>query len=431
MNKQILKLAIPSIVSNITVPLLGLVDLAIVGHLGSTAYIGAIAIGTMMFNIIYWAFGFLRMGTGGLVAQAYGKQNREEIGKLLIRSLSVAFGIALFLLLFQYPIQWVTFHLVESSTEVAIYAQIYFRICIWGAPATLGLYCFAGWFIGMQNARIPMFIAISQNIINIIGSLCFVYLFHWGIQGVAAATLTAQYSGILLAIFFWRRKYSNLQQFIRIKKSFSSPDMKQFFSVNSDIFFRTLCLITVTTFFTVTGARQGDLILAVNTLLMQLFTLFSYFMDGFAYAGEAMSGRFIGSKDRPALQKTIRALFCWGGMLALFFTLLYGFGGKAILHLLTNDKNVVDTSGTYYFWVLAIPFAGFAAFLWDGIYIGTTHTRKMLYTMIIAAVLFFAVYYSLTKSIGNHALWAAFIVYLFSRGVLQSFWSRFFLKENR
>lgn len=431
MNKQILKLAIPSIVSNITVPLLGLVDLAIVGHLGSAVYIGAIAIGTMMFNIIYWLFGFLRMGTGGLVAQAYGAKDREKIMQLFIRSLTVAFTISFFLLLLQYPIQWITFRLIDCSKEVAAFARIYFQICIWGAPATLGLYCFTGWFIGMQNTRIPMLVAITQNVINIIGSLSFVYLFDWGIQGVAAATLTAQYTGILLSSFFWMRHYGKLQKFVHFKKSFSPQAMKQFFAVNSDIFFRTLCLICVTAFFTTTGAKQGDLILAVNTLLMQLFTLFSYFMDGFAYAGEALSGRFVGAKDGSSLRLTIRRLFGWGISLAFFFTLLYGIGGKVILQLLTNDESVIMKSADYFLWVLAIPFAGFAAFLWDGIFIGATQTRKMLYTMMIAVTLFFSLYFLLESELGNHALWLAFIVYLFFRGALQTVWSRSFIKEIR
>lgn len=429
MNKQILRLAIPSIVSNITVPLLGLVDMAIVGHLGSASYIGAIAIGTMMFNIIYWVFGFLRMGTGGLTAQAYGERNLQELMRLLTRSLSIAFGLALALIVLQYPIEWLTFRLVASSEEVASLAKIYFRICIWGAPAILGLYCFTGWFIGMQNTRIPMTIAITQNIINILGSVLFVYGFDWGIEGLATSTLIAQYSGILMAGVFWVTHYSRLKVYFRFKDSFGKKAMRVFFSVNSDIFLRTLCLVSVTTFFTTTGARQGDVILAVNALLMQLFTLYSYFMDGFAYAGEALTGRFVGARNGRALHKMIRGLFLWGIALAVFFTLLYTLGGKDFLRLLTNNEEVISTSVEFYYWVLAIPIAGFSAFLWDGIFIGATQTRKMLYSMLMASSLFFISYFALKDAWGNHALWLAFVAYLASRGVLQTYWSRSFLKE--
>lgn len=428
MNKQILRLAIPSIVSNITVPLLGLVDIAIVGHLGSAAYIGGIAIATMMFNIIYWLFGFLRMGTGGLVAQAYGERNLKSSMDLLTRSVSVALGLAFSIILLQYPIEWLTFRLVESSEEVATLAKVYFRICIWGAPAMLSLYCFTGWFIGMQNTRIPMVIAITQNIVNIVGSLTFVYVFNWGMEGIATATLIAQYSGIFMAIGFWSLYYGRLKVHFNFKKSFSSKAMKLFLSVNSDIFFRTLCLVSVTTFFTITGAKQGDAILAVNTLLMQLFTLFSYIMDGFAYAGEALTGRFVGAKNSVALRRLIRNLFGLGIVLALVFTLLYGIGGKGFLRLLTNNEEVIRISGSYYYWVLAIPLLSFAAFLWDGIFIGATQTRKMLYSMLVASSLFFILFFLFEPRYGNHALWLAFMTYLFFRGVMQTYMSRSFIK---
>ena len=428
MNRQILRIAVPSIVSNITVPLLGLVDMAIVGHLGAASYIGAIAVGTMLFNIIYWVFGFLRMGTGGLAAQAYGERNLKGLMQLLTRSLTVALGLAFILILLQHPIEWLTFRLVESSHEVAALAKVYFRICIWGAPAILGLYCFTGWFIGMQNTRIPMIIAITQNLINIIGSLLFVYGFNWGIKGLASATLIAQYSGIIMAAGFWIAYYSRLKKYFNFRKSFDAQAMRVFFSVNSDIFLRTLCLVSVTTFFTTTGAKQGDLILAVNTLLMQLFTLYSYFMDGFAYAGEALTGRFVGAKHPAALYRMIRQLFIWGISLAAFFTVLYLIGGKDFLRLLTNNKEVIQVSASYYYWTLIIPLAGFAAFLWDGIYIGATQTRKMLYAMLLSSVLFFLLFFVFNNQLGNHALWLAFICYLSFRGILQTYWGRSFFR---
>ena len=426
MNRRILHLAIPSIVSNITVPLLGLVDVTIMGHLGATAYIGAIAVGGLLFNILYWNFGFLRMGTSGLTSQAYGRKDKEAEIRVLVQAVSVGLFSALAMLILQYPIERLAFRLLDTSAEVEQYAVTYFRICIWGAPAVLAQYGFTGWFIGMQNSRFPMFIAITQNIVNIVASLIFVFVFGMKVQGVAMGTLIAQYGGFGMAVFLWfafYRKRLNIR--VCWHEVMDKVAMRRFFQVNGDIFFRTLCLVAVTTFFTSTGARQGDIVLAVNTLLMQLFTLFSYIMDGFAYAGEALAGRYIGARNKIALSRTIRLLFGWGIGLSFSFTLLYGVGGKGFLSLLTNDPAVIQEAGTYFYWVLAVPLAGFAAFLWDGILIGATATRLMLYSMLVASGTFFLIYYLFSGMMGNHALWMAFLVYLLLRGSMQwVLWNR-------
>ena len=419
MNRKILQLAIPSIVSNITVPLLGLVDVAIVGHLGSASYIGAIAVGGMLFNMIYWIFGFLRMGTRGMTAQAYGKRDLTEVVRTLLRAVGVGLLISLGLWILQSPILRGAFVLIDATEEVKRWASLYFNICIWGAPAILGLYGFAGWFIGMQNSRFPMFIAITQNIVNIAASLCFVFVLGMKVEGVALGTLIAQYAGLFMAFALWLKYYGRLKAYIDWNGLWGGEEMRRFFSVNSDIFFRTLCLVAVTTFFTSTGARQGDVILAVNTLLMQLFTLFSYIMDGFAYAGEALAGRFIGAKNDVGLRRCIRLLFLWGIGLSLSFTILYAFLGRDFLGLLTNDTSVIKASGDYFYWVLAIPLCGFSAFLWDGIFIGATATRQMLYSMLVASASFFIIYYLFYRSMGNHALWMAFLGYLSLRGGMQ------------
>lgn len=424
MNKKILQLAIPSIISNITVPLLGLIDVAIVGHLGAASYIGAIAVGGMLFNIIYWVFGFLRMGTSGMTSQAFGRRDLNEVTSVLFRSVGVGFLVSFGLLLLQYPVRIIAFNLLATTPEVERLAVIYFNICVWGAPAVLGLYGFSGWFIGMQNARFPMFIAVTQNVVNIIASLSFVFFLDMKVEGVALGTLLAQYAGFFMALLLWLRYYKRLKVRIYWKKIWQKEAMGRFFRVNSDIFFRTLCLVVVTAFFTSTGARQGDVILAVNTLLMQLFTLFSYIMDGFAYAGEGLAGRYIGARNQAALNKTVRLLFGWGMGLSLFFTLLYALGGESFLGLLTNDPAVIAKAGTYFYWVLAIPLTGFAAFLWDGIFIGMTATRQMLYSMLVASGSFFLMYYAFCGTMGNHALWMAFLVYLSLRGVIQSILGR-------
>ena len=429
-NKRILQIAVPSIISNITVPLLGLIDVTIVGHLGAAAYIGAIAVGGMLFNIIYWIFGFLRMGTSGMTSQAYGKHDLDEVARLLLRSVGVGLLIAIILVTLQYPIRKLAFTFIQTTEEVERLATLYFRICIWGAPAMLGLYGFAGWFIGMQNSRFPMYIAITQNIVNIAASLCFVYLFHMKVAGVAWGTLAAQYAGFLMALLLWRRYYGGLKKHVAWHEVLKKEAMLRFFQVNRDIFLRTLCLVIVTLFFTSAGAAQGEIVLAVNTLLMQLFTLFSYIMDGFAYSGEALVGKYVGANNRSALYRTVRLLFIWGVGLSTGFTLLYFFGGKSFLGLLTNETSVIREAENYFYWVLAIPLTGFAAFLWDGIFIGATATRQMFYSMLVASGSFFLVYYSLHEWMGNHALWLAFVVYLSLRGIMQAVLSRKILYQS-
>lgn len=422
-DRQILHIALPSILSNITVPLLGLADVAIVGHLGAAKYIGAIAVGSMLFNIIYWIFGFLRMGTTGMTSQAFGQRDLPETMRLLVRSLGIGILTATTLLILQTPIRQLALSVIRPSREVAQLATLYFHICIWGAPAMLGLYSLTGWYIGMQNSRIPMLIAITQNIVNILVSLCLVFIGGMKVEGVAIGTLVAQYAGLTMGGILWIRYYGKLKKHLSLctdRLLWAQAAMRRFFQVNRDIFLRTLCLVAVTLFFTTAGASQGETILAVNTLLMQLFTLFSYVMDGFAYAGEAMSGRYIGARNLPAFQSVIKRLFMWGAAVTSIFTLIYMLGGNTFLAMLTNDKSVIQTTDVYFYWAIAIPITGVAAFIWDGIFIGATATREMLLSMATAAVCFFIIYYGLHAQWGNHALWLAFLSYLGIRGAVQT-----------
>lgn len=418
MNKQILHIALPSIISNITVPLLALVDTTIVGHLGSASYIAAIALGGMIFNMIYWLFNFLRMGTGGLTAQAYGANQHQATSYILLRSLTIAGGIALTLLLLQRPIFQVTFHFVTATAEVRSLASIYFNILIWGAPAMLALYSFTGWFLGMQNARIPMCIAITQNVVNIAVSTLLVFGCHLKIEGVALGTLISQYTALLLAVIFCLTKF-DVKQHFELKAILNINTLKRFFQINRDIFLRTLCLIAVTTYFTSAGSTQGEVTLAANTLLMQFFIIFSYFMDGFAYAGEALGGRYFGAHDRLNFQRVTRCLFAWGGALSVLFFFIYFLSGTSLLHLLTDDSQVINRAQQYLPIVYFIPLISFAAFLFDGLYIGTTATRYMLISMFCASAAFFVLINVCTLS--NTLLWLAFLVYLGGRGLMQAF----------
>lgn len=418
MNKQILHIALPSIISNITVPLLALVDTTIVGHLGSASYIAAIALGGMIFNMIYWLFNFLRMGTGGLTAQAYGANQHQATSYILLRSLTIAGGIALTLLLLQRSIFQVTFHFVTATAEVRSLASIYFYILIWGAPAMLALYSFTGWFLGMQNARIPMYIAITQNVVNIAVSTLLVFGCHLKIEGVALGTLISQYTALLLAVIFCLTKF-DVKQHFELKAILDINTLKRFFQINRDIFLRTLCLIAVTTYFTSAGSTQGEVTLAANTLLMQFFIIFSYFMDGFAYAGEALGGRYFGAHDRLNFQRVTRCLFAWGGALSVLFFFIYFLSGTSLLHLLTDDSQVINRAQQYLPIIYFIPLISFAAFLFDGLYIGTTATRYMLISMFCASAAFFVLINVCTLS--NTLLWLAFLVYLGGRGLMQAF----------
>ncbi len=453
-DKQILDIAVPSIVSNITVPLLGLVDVAITGHLGAASYIGAIALGGMLFNIIYWIFGFIRMGTSGLTAQSLGRGDTENVIRMLARSIAIAFAIALALLVLQVPLRELGLLIMQPTEEVRLLTTTYYNICIWGAPATLGLFALTGWFIGMQNSKIPMMIAITQNVVNILVSLVLVFGLGMRVEGVASGTLIAQWCGFLMGCFLcWRNYFGKnpIAKDIQPLRYYLSPSpinhqpstlnpqpstlnpqpstfnlppspitYKAFFSINRDIFLRTLCMVSVMMFFTSAGSWQGEVVLAVNTLLMQLYLLVSYIMDGFANAGEALSGRFYGAGDSDALKTTVRRIFFWGIITAAVFTVTYVTGGKPFLRLLTDEPSVVEASTSYVWWAYLVPFCSVAAFMWDGIFIGLTASRQMLQSMFVAAVTFFIVYFIATKYLGNHGLWLAFLCYMFVRGVVQT-----------
>ncbi len=420
-DRKILGIAMPAIVSNITVPLLGLVDVAIAGHLGSAAYIGAIAVGTMVFNVIYWIFGFLRMGTSGLTAQALGSRDLSGAATALVRSFMVALVAASAILVLQVPLGSVAIKATGATGDIAASAHTYFAVCVWGAPAMLGLYAFTGWFIGMQNTRIPMLVAIVQNVVNIAASLFFVYALHWRVEGIASGTLVAQYAGLLVAAVFWTKRYgTRMTRRVEWGSVCRRDALFRFFAVNRDIFLRTLFLVAVNFRFLSLGAAQGAVILAVNTLLMQLFTLFSYIMDGFAYAGEALCGRLYGAGNAAEFRRMVRRLFLWGGALTAAYTLAYALGGGRFLSLLTDDSAVIAVASHYFAWAVLIPVAGVAAFVWDGVFIGVTATRGMLAATAVAAAVFFAVNASLGHVLHNHALWLAFILFLFTRGAVQT-----------
>lgn len=431
-DNQILRLAIPSIISNVTVPLLGLVDLTIVGHIGDATYISAIATGSMIFNVIYWIFGFLRMGTSGMTAQAYGRESGSEATDILRLSVGTGVGIGLLFVILQELILRFMIWAMNTPVDAAPFVTQYFDIVIWGAPAMLSLYAMNGWYIGMQDTRTPMFIAIIQNVINIIASLFFVFVVGWKIEGVATGTLIAQWSGALVAFagVVYKRRHDKIftvnSPHHPIIPSSNHPlilsshhPIKHFLTVNRDIFLRTLCLVAVNMFFTSAGGKQGSMILAVNALLITLYTLFSYFMDGFAYAGEALCGKTYGAGDKAGFWKLVKSLNLWGVAMVVVFTLLYIVGGRGFLSLLTDDTAVVNAAMDYLPWAIAVPACGVLAFIYDGIFVGITATKGMLLSTATAAASFFIIYFALVGSLANTALWIAFLVFLAVRGIVE------------
>lgn len=363
MDRRILRLAVPSILANITTPLLALIDTAIAGHLGSERYLAAIAVGGVMFNMLYWFFSFLRAGTSGLSAQACGAGDPSASALVLGRSLLVALTAGALMILFQEGIFKMMVWFLEAKPPVSSLASVYFHLLIWGAPAVLGNYAMAGWFLGMQNSRMMLWVSLIINVVNIVTSLTLVYLLDMGIAGIAAGTLVAQWTGFGAGFLFLKGYRMPRPKWADI---FRWNELRRFFSVNVDVMLRTVCLIAVTLWFTRAGSVQGPLILAVNTLLMQLFLLFSYMMDGVAFAGEALVGRYVGARDLQHVHLCVKRLFVWGAAWALLFTLVYFLGGEGILDLLSDDAGVRSAAHEYFVWALTIPLAGFAAFAWDG-----------------------------------------------------------------
>jgi MATE family multidrug resistance protein len=424
LNKKILDLAIPNIISNISIPLLGIVDMTLMGHLESDAYIGAIALGSLIFNFIYWSLGFLRMGTSGFTAQAWGRKDLPETILVFSRAAFIAVFTGVILLLLQKPIEILNFLVLKGETRVEELAMAYFRIRIWAAPAALGQFALLGFFLGMQNAKLPMVVLVSTNVINIACSYLFVMQLGMESNGVALGTVIAQYCGLLIALFYFRKYFRRLFKYWSLQATLQWGKLKHFLLINKDIFIRTMCLVVVFSIFTARSASTDvqnngeDTILAVNSLLMQFFMFFSFLIDGFAHASEALSGKFIGARDRISMKRSVRLLFIWGGGISILFTLIYLLGGNSILRMLTNNPEVIANAKPYFFWVVLVPMLSFTAFLWDGIFIGATAGPEMRNAMLVSTLLvFFPAYILAGRFMGNHGLWFAFILFMIARGI--------------
>jgi len=425
MNRSILKLAIPNIISNITIPLLGLVDMMLMGHLSSPIYIGAIALGGTIFSVMYSFFSFLRAGTTGFTAQSYGAKDYAETSYSLYRSICIAILAFLLILCLQKPIARLSIILLDGSNDVENLAITYFFVRIWAAPANMLLYCLNGWFIGMQNTKIPMAIAIIINVLNIAFSILFVIVLKQNVVGVALGTVIAQYCGLITGIIFIITKYKKYLIRIDILILLNINKLKRFFKVNTDLMIRSILLVFTIAFFTNQSAKLGDNILSINMILLQFFYIFSYFTDGFAYAGEALVGKFVGARDEKSLRSVVMHLFKWGAYICVPFAILYALFPTPFVKMISNQPVIIEQIQPYYIYMVLIPLITFAAFLWDGIYIGATASKAIRNTMIISSILvFLPMWYFLMPLYGNHGLWIAFLGFMLARGISMTFFAK-------
>ncbi|MDX1642199.1 MAG: MATE family efflux transporter, partial [Balneolaceae bacterium] len=377
MNRNILRLAIPNIISNLSVPLLGAVDTALVGHLDEVYYLGALAVGSVIFNFIFWGFGFLRMGTTGLTAQEYGRRDRVQMMMILARVQFLALAFGMLIILLQGPIATFSLWMIESTADVAEYTRVYFDIRIYTAPAVLALYGINGWFLGMQNAKYPMIITIVLNLLNIGFNVYFIYGLGMHVNGVAYGTLVSTYLALMLAVALFLMRYKRYLYQYKQELLLNIDELKKYFSVNRDIFIRTLCLIFTFSFFTAVSAQQGDLILAANTILLQFWFIVSYGIDGFAFAAESLVGRFKGSEEKDQLVKAVWYNIGWGLFLGVMGTIAYGLFGNQILTIFTDKTDVITIAKSVLFWTVLAPVVSSFCYIFDGIYIGATETRAM------------------------------------------------------
>ena len=429
LDREILRLALPSILANITVPLVGMVDLAVAGHLGSpgeaATLIGGVSVGTMLFDLLYWNFGFLRVGTGGLTAQAYGREDWQGTRVILFRGVVLALLIAALILVLQWPFVHLALYVTHGSDAVRELALRYFFIRIWAAPATLSLMSIKGWFIGMQDTVSSMATDLVVNVVNIVAS---VILGRWiGFAGIAWGTVIAQFTGLAFAGVLIARRMPPGKGGIR--QAVSGADLGAFLTMNGNLFVRSLCMVAIYVGFTMISARYGDLVLAVGAILMKLLLLFSFFTDGFAYAAEALVGKFIGRRDIPAVKMTVRHVFVWSMGVGMFFVLVYLFGSDPAFRVLTSDAQVVQAARPFYFWLLLMPPIGCAAFTWDGVFVGATASRSLRNSLVWALVAFFGLWFfgyavrggSLLPEEALHLLLAAYFAHLLVRTLYLSY----------
>lgn len=415
-HRAVWRLSLPIILSNISVPLLGAVDTAVVGHLPEPRHLGAVALGAMVFNFLYWGFGFLRMGTAGLTAQAHGARDADEVLAAGARALLIAAAVAAALLAGQGVLVVLAFDLLEASAEVEDLARLYVVTRIWGAPAALGGYAILGWFLGLQNTRATLYVQVVMNGLNIVLDVVFVVGFGWGVAGVALATVIAEYAGLGLAVWLVLRVRPAIGGRISSKLVMAPARLRQTLGLNLDIFARTICLVFAFAYFTAQGARLGDLALAANAVLFNFQIFTSHALDGFAHAAQALVGRAVGARDRGAVRDAVRVSSLWALAAAAAFALVYGLAGTGIIALLTGIAEVRATAESHLWWSVAMPLVSVAAFQLDGIFLGATLGRQMRNAMIVSLAVYLGSCWTLVPAWGNHGLWLSLTAFMIARG---------------
>jgi MATE family multidrug resistance protein len=415
------RLAGPIILSNLSVPLLGAVDTAVVGHLPDAAYVGAVAVGATIFNFLYWGFGFLRMGTTGFAAQAYGGGDGDELAAVLARALLLALGLGLVLMALQLPIRHLALALIAASPRVASLAGQFFQVRIWSAPATLANYALLGWLLGVQRPRAALALQVFMNGLNILLNLLFVVGFHWGVRGVAGATVLAEYAATGLGLLLVARA---LPRPLRLERSriLDRGRLVALIRVNRDIFIRTLCLVLAFAYFTARGAAMGDVLLAANAVLLNFQSLMAYALDGFAHAAEILVGSAVGARDRAAFSAAVRAATGSAAALAVGFALAYAVAGDALVGLFTELPAVRAAAHEFLPWLILSPLLSVWSFQLDGVFIGATRTVEMRNGMIIALACYLAAALLLVPLLGNHGLWLALMLLMVARAVPLALW---------
>lgn len=418
-HRRIWQIAGPMILANLSTPLLGMVDTAVVGHLPEAHHLGAVAIGSMIFTFVFWGFGFLRMATTGLTSQAYGEADHTRMQAVFMQSVWLALGIAGVILLLQLPIRELALFIVNSSGDVELYAALYFDIRIWSAPATLLNYAILGWLIGVAASRAALLLVIIINSGNIVFDLLLVNALGMQADGVALASVIAEYTGLLAGLVILARYGFGYAFWSRLRRLQGLAAGLRGLDVHFNVMVRTFALILCFGFFTTQGARQGETILAANAVLLNFITFMSFVMDGFANATEALAGKAVGRRDHAALRESIWKTGFWSVLMACLFMLIYWLAGPAIIGLLTSIPAVADTAGEYQLWLVLAPLIAVWSYLFDGLFVGATLSRQMRNTMLISAIIYLLSWYFL-QSFGNHGLWAALLIFLGCRGITQA-----------
>jgi MATE family multidrug resistance protein len=416
-HRRVWRIAGPIMLSNISVPLLGAVDTAVMGHMPSLAYLGAVAVGAMIFNFLYWGFGFLRMATTGFAAQAAGAGELGELRLILLRAGLLGCVIALCLIVLQGPIERLAIFVIDASPAVSEGARVYYEIRIWGAPATLVTYVLLGWLLGLQNARAVLWLQLTLNGLNIALKLFFVFGLGMTIDGVALATLISEYVALGLGLVIVWRSLRRQGALRRAGRLLDPAHLIALLRVNFDIFLRTLCLIVSFSLFTALSARQGDLTLAANAVLLQLLHFASYGLDGFAHAVETLTGGAVGAKSRPAFRAAVRVSGLWALATALAMALVFWALGPEIVWLFTDLADVRAASEQYLGWLIVLPLVGVWSYLLDGIFIGAMRTAALRNAMLVSTAAYLAVLWLALPALGNDGLWLSLLLFLAARGL--------------